>query len=121
MAVLVILCPMRGLLLRMVSGIVVSGRVIDVRHHWILWMHIMSILVLDVIPLWVCCYDVMITVVYASGTWICALWLMLCRMSIGMSCSIIYVDASDCIGPYSLCIDGVIDHFDVLCFSDAYM
>ena len=48
MAVLVILCPMLGLYWRMVSGIVVSGRAIDVRHHWILWMHIMSILVLDV-------------------------------------------------------------------------
>ena len=32
-----------------------------------------------------------------------------------------YVDASDCIGPYSLCIDGMVDHIDVLCFSDAYM
>lgn len=37
--------------LRMVSGIVVSGRAIDVRHYCILLMHIMSILVLDVMPL----------------------------------------------------------------------
>ena len=60
-----------------------------------------------------------ITVVYASRTWICALWLMPCRMSIGMLCSIIYVDASDCIRPYRLCIDGMIDHIDVLCVLDA--
>ena len=57
-----------------------------------------------------------ITVVYASRTWIGALWLMPCRMSIGMLCSIIYADASDCIGLISLCIDGVIDHIDVLLY-----
>ena len=80
-------------------------------HFGVGWLH----------HLWICCYDVMITVVYASRTWICALWLMPCRMSIGMLCSIIYVDASDCIGLYCLCIDGMMDHIDVLCFSDAYM
>ena len=47
MAVLVFLCPMLGLYLRMAPDIAVSGRAIYVRHHWILLMHILIILVLD--------------------------------------------------------------------------
>ena len=34
--------------LKLALDIVISGRAIDVRHHRILWMHIISILVLDV-------------------------------------------------------------------------
>ena len=56
----------------------------------------------------------MIAVVYANRAWICALYLMPCRMSIGMLCSIIYVDASDCIVPYRLCIDRMVGYSDIL-------
>ena len=58
----------------------------------------------------------LIAVVYASRTWICTLWLMLCRMPIGMSCSIIYDWCQWLHWAYRLCIDGVIYHIDVLCF-----
>ena len=73
MVVLVILCPMLGLLLRLAPDIVVSGRAIDVRHHCIFWMYILVMLVLDGYT--ICGFVVMmlmIIVLYASRAWICA-------------------------------------------------
>ena len=82
-------------ILRMALDIVVRCKAIDVMHHWILLMYIMIILVLDGYT--ICGFVVMmvmITVVYASRAWICVSWLMPCRMTIWMLCSIIYFYAN---------------------------
>ena len=95
MVVLAISCPMLGLYLRLAPNIVVNGKAIDVRHHCIFWMHILIILVLDVYTIGgFIVMRLMITVVYASRAWVCASWLMSCRMTVWMLCSIIYSYAS---------------------------